>query len=95
MDKRNTKMETIIRLKPKELTPQLIERIKTFFSEDQEIEIQINPVTDFGLNREETKEEYKQRINKAISNLESKNNKEKITLSADEFKKLTDDLFNE
>jgi len=72
-------METIIRLKPDELTPSLIERIKAFFGTAEELEIAISPVSDFGLNQKETQEEYINRINKAIKNLES--NKDTITFS--------------
>ncbi len=86
-------METIIRLKPDELTQDFIDRIKVFFASENEIEIAITPVTDFGLNKPENKIEYKKRVNKAIKNLESK--KDTVVLSEGEFNSLTDELLRE
>lgn len=86
-------METIIRLKPDELTPDFVERIKAFFASAEEIEIAVTPVTDFGLNKTESKAEYKKRVNKAIKNLES--NRDTVVLSEEEFNSLTDELLSE
>ena len=62
-------MEATIRISLNELTPDFINRLKSFISNDQEIELTINPVNDFGLNRKETKEEYINRIQLALKNL--------------------------
>ncbi len=83
-------METIIRVKPNELTLDLFKKIKDLFKNEKELEISISTVSDFGLNKNEGREEYVKRVNKAIKNLE--HNKNTISLTEREFENLTDDL---
>ena len=83
-------METIIRIKPSELTPDFIDKIKTFFKNDEAIEISISSVSDFGLTKKEAKLEYEDRVNKAIKNLDT--DKDTISFSEDEFESMVNDL---
>jgi hypothetical protein len=83
-------METTIRIKIDELTPEFIDRIKAFFKNEEELEITVSPVNDFGLTKKESHEEYVNRIKRAIDNIEA--NKNTIVLSEEEFEALTRDL---
>ena len=83
-------METIFRIKPNELTLDFLDRVKTLFNNEEVIEISITPVSDFGLTKKESKEEYKDRVNKAIKNLEA--NRDTVSFSEDEFESLIKDL---
>jgi hypothetical protein len=83
-------METVIRLKPSELTHDFIDKVKILFKNDKAIEIAISSVSDFGLTNNESKIEYEERVKKAINNLE--NGTETISLSEDEFESLINDL---
>jgi len=85
-------METIIRIKTSDLTSDFLNKIKTLFKNEEALEIAITPVSDFGLTKKETHEEYKKRVNEAIGNLESK--KDTIGFSASEFESLTIDLLS-
>jgi len=86
-------METIIRIKPNELTPDLLNKIKALFKNEETLEIVISPVSDFGLTKKEVRTAYINRVNKAIRNLEA--NKDTISLSENEFESLTKDLFSD
>ncbi len=83
-------METIIRIKPEELTLDLLNRIKALFENEESLEIVISPVSDFGLTKKESRKAYINRVNKAIENLEKNN--DTVSFSYDEFEKLTNDL---
>ena len=83
-------METVIRLKPSELTTDFIEKVRTLFKNDEAIEISISSVSDFGLTKKESKKAYKDRIVKAIENLEG--NKSTVSFSGEEFDILINDL---
>ena len=48
-------METVIRLKPSELTTDFIDKVRTLFKNDESIEISISSVSDFGLTKKEGK----------------------------------------
>jgi hypothetical protein len=85
-------METIIRIKTDDLTPDFLQKIKTLFKNEVALEISITPVSDFGLAKKETPEEYKKRVNEAIGNLEGKN--DTIGFSGSEFESLTIDLLS-
>ena len=85
-------METIIRIKPNELTPDLLNKIKALFKNEEALEIVISPVSDFGLTKKEGRTAYINRVNKAIRNLEA--NKDTISLSENEFESLTKDLLS-
>ncbi len=84
-------METVIRIRSNELTPDFLNKIKALFSKDEELEISISPVSDFGLNKKESREEYVNRINLAIKNLDKQTGN--VSLSDSEFENLTNDLF--
>lgn len=83
-------METVIRIRSNELTPDLFNKIKALFNKEEELEISISPVSDFGLNKKEGREEYVKRVNKAIKNLEKR--KDVVSLSDNDFEDLTTDL---
>ncbi len=83
-------METAIRIKSNELTPDFLKKIKALFSKEEELEISISPVSDFGLNKKESREEYVNRVNLAIRNLDKQT--DTISLSDSEFENLTNDL---
>jgi hypothetical protein len=87
---KNKKMETIIRIKPSELTPDFINKLKALLKNDQEVEISISSVSDFGLTKKESQKEYEDRLNRAIKNLEE--NKDTVSFSEDEFESLINDL---
>jgi hypothetical protein len=85
-------METIIKIKTSDLTPDFLNNIKTLFKNEEALEISITPVSDFGLTKKETREDYKKRVNDAIGNLEGK--KDTIGFSSGEFESLTIDLLS-
>jgi hypothetical protein len=76
-------METSLRIKVSELDMAIIERIKQLFGVNREITLTIESSNDFGLT--ETKEQYFQRLRKAIDNLE---NGRKVSLSEHELNEL-------
>ena len=65
-------METIFRIKPNELTIDFLDKVKSLFKNEEVIEISISPMSDFGLTKKEGRQEYEDRIKKAITNLEGK-----------------------
>jgi len=83
-------METIFRIKPNELTLDFLDKVKTLFSSEDVIEISISPISDFGLTKKEDRKGYKDRVNKAINNLEG--NKDTVSFSEAEFDSLIKDL---
>jgi hypothetical protein len=74
-------METSLRIKVSELDMGIIENIKRLFGADKEVMLTIESSTDFGLNTTETKEQYFQRLENAIENLEKG---KKVTLTEQE-----------
>lgn len=86
----NLSMETTIRIKNSELNSDFIDKIKVLFKNDEELEISISPVPDFGLSKNESRETYVKRIKHAINNLEKKDNI--VSLSDTEFDALSNDL---
>lgn len=74
-------METSLRIKVSELDMGIIENIKRLFGADKEVMLTIESSTDFGLNATETKEQYFQRLENAIENLEKG---KKVTLTEQE-----------
>jgi hypothetical protein len=88
-----SQMETIIRIKTNELTPDFLNKIKALFKNEETLEISISPVSDFGLTKKESKKAYKERVINAIKNLESKKNI--VTFSDKEFESLSKDLLDE
>jgi hypothetical protein len=83
-------MEATIRIKPQELTVELLDKIKSLFKNEEALEITIAPVRRFEMIANEPQEEYIARVNRAIENLES--GKESITFSENEFDALANDL---
>jgi len=83
-------METVIRIRSNELTPDFLNKIKALFSKDEELEISISPVSDFELNKKESREEYVNRVNMAIRNLDKQTGN--VSLSDTDFENLTNDL---
>ena len=83
-------METVIRIRSNELTPDFLNKIKALFSKDEELEISISPVSDFELNKKESREEYVNRVNMAIRNLDKQTSN--VSLSDTDFENLTNDL---
>jgi len=84
------KMETIIKIKPSELTLDFLDKIKTLFKNEEAIEISISSVSDFGLTNKESQKGYEERVRKAIKNLETR--KDTVSFSEDEFESLINDL---
>ncbi len=83
-------MVTTLNLTPDELTVELLEQIKQMFSASKHIEIEIRSLSENSLYDKETKEEYKERILKAIDNVENK--KKIVAFTENEFTELTDNL---
>ena len=77
-------MRTHIVLKKEELNQDLLDHIKSLFKNADELEISIEASEDFDLNQKETQEEYVDRLEKAMNEVENK----KISFPEDEFFKL-------
>lgn len=83
-------MITTLNISPDELTIELLEQIKKMFAGSARIQIEIRNSFGNNLYAEETREEYKGRVQKAINNLK---NKENISsFSEKEFSDLSDNL---
>jgi hypothetical protein len=82
-------MYATIRISLNELTPDFIDDLKRLFKENEEIELTIGRVNDFGLNRKETKEEYLTRISRVLQNLEKGRS---VSFSEDELDKYANQL---
>ena len=83
-------METIIKLKSKELNARFLSKIKKYAGNDSESEIQITISRSSGksnLLTKETKNQAKRRIDKAIEEIEK--GKNLIAFSGEEFETLT------
>ena len=77
-------MRTHIVLKKEELNQDLLDHIKSLFKNADELEISIAASDDFDLNQKETQEEYVDRLEKAMNEVENK----KISFPEDEFFKI-------
>ncbi len=75
-------MNAVFRISLSELTPGFITDLKKIFRENQKLELTIEPVNDFGLNRKESKEVYFRRINQSLKNLEENKS---VSFSEEEF----------
>ena len=86
-------METIIKIKPEELTHSLVDKIKSYLSNDKDFEITINlKEKSPGLNVvEDTQEEYTRCLDKSI--LELKDGKT-TSFTMKEFEEYVDDNFS-
>lgn len=82
-------MDATIRISLNELTPDFIDDLKRLFKENEEIELTIGRVNDFGLNRKETKEEYLTRIAQVLQSLEKGRS---VSFSEDELDKYANQL---
>lgn len=78
-------METTLRLKVSELDAELLNAIKKLYRGDREINLTISSATDFDLNKIETKQQYLDRLNKAVLNL---NQGQSITYTDEELSDL-------
>ncbi len=85
-------MQAVIKIKPAELTNELIDNIKRMFGETKNIEITISvqDVTPKTSLYEQTKEEYVQRLNTAIENI--KNNHNQVVFTMEEFEEFAESL---
>ncbi len=83
-------METIIRLKPSELTAGLLKNLQAMFRNVAEIELTIRPSEDFGLLDKESPEEYKKRLEKTIAYAEK--GEGLIEFTAEEFEEYSRSL---
>ena len=77
-------MRTHIVLKKEELNQDLLDHIKSLFKNADELEISIEASDDFDLYKKETQEEYVERLEKAMNEVENK----KISFPEDEFFKI-------
>ncbi len=77
-------MEAVLRIQSSEFTDELIEKIKALVrgKENSEITISISDQVSKGILREETREEYFERLEKGIENFEKGN---VVTFSGDSF----------
>lgn len=85
-------MQAVIKIKPSELTNELVDNIKRMIGEKANIEITIN-VTDKEPKAylfEETKEEYFQNLREAIDDVE--NNRNLVRFTVEEFKEYAESL---
>ncbi|MDX1942281.1 MAG: hypothetical protein SFU99_17080 [Saprospiraceae bacterium] len=85
-------MEAVIKIKPSELTNELVDNIKRMFGENKNVEITIS-VQDSHPKAylyEQTQEEYAQRLNTAIDNI--KNNENQVLFTMEEFEEFAESL---
>lgn len=85
-------MQTVIKVKVSELYTDFLAAIKTLFRREQEVEITISATNDFGLTKPETKEEYLNRLNRAIENIEKG---KVVVFSPEELDNLNEQLISE
>lgn len=83
-------MQTVVRLKLSELNSDFIKTIKALFKKEKELDIFISSVNDKSFPELETKENYEQRLNKAIDNAEK--GKHLISFTEEEFEEYTRSL---
>lgn len=85
-------METIIKIRPSELTVNLLEKLQYLLkgNDNYEITIQVAEKPSRSSLRLETKDEYKERLDKAISNVEK--GESVVAFSLEEFSKLPGSL---
>lgn len=85
-------METIIKIRPSELTVNLLEKLQYLLkgNDNYEITIQVAEKPSRSSLRLETKDEYKERLDKAISNVEK--GESVVAFSLEEFSKLSSSL---
>ncbi|MBB3837281.1 hypothetical protein FHS57_001275 [Runella defluvii] len=85
-------METIIKIRPSELTVNLLEKLQYLLkgNDNYEITIQVAEKPSRSSLRLETKDEYKERLDKAISNVEK--GESVVAFSLEEFSKLSGSL---
>ena len=79
-------METIIKLSPSELTAELLDKIKSFVETTPKAEITLS-IRDKSFPRKETREQYFERINRAIDAVEKSENL--VSFTFDEFLKFS------
>lgn len=80
-------MRTNIVLKKEELTPEFLNHIKGMFKDADELRISIAESEDFDLYQEETKDEYFDRLERAMNEMEDK----KVSFKEEEFFKMARD----
>ena len=85
-------MEAVFRVKVSEIDEAFLKVIKSLFIKDREIEVTFNSSIDFDLYKHESKEEYFNRLNKAIENVE--NGVNLVSFTEKEFDELTNNLLN-
>lgn len=85
-------METIIKIRPSELTVNLLEKLQYLLkgNDNYEITIQVAEKPSRSSLRLETKDEYKERLDKAIRNVEK--GESVVAFSLEEFSKLSGSL---
>jgi adenosylmethionine-8-amino-7-oxononanoate aminotransferase len=66
-------MQTVLKIKVSDLDNDFVKAIKALFKHNSEIEITVSSANDFNLNKTETKQEYIDRLKKAIENAEKGN----------------------
>ncbi|MCY7350120.1 MAG: hypothetical protein LH606_05575 [Cytophagaceae bacterium] len=76
-------METTFTLRRDELDAEFLESVKKLFRNHRELQITISASTDFGLNAPESRQEYFQRLEKAVENLEK--GQDQVILNEEEF----------
>ena len=87
-------METSIKLKPSEINENLLHVLQRFFNGKDNFEITINvkEISNNSFLAEEPKEEYLQRLNKSVENIE--NNKDLVSFTFEEFENFSKTLQN-
>jgi hypothetical protein len=78
-------METTITIKKEELTIDFLNYLKKLYKNSRLLQISISDVEHFDLLKTETKEDYFERLEKAIKDVETK----KVTFTEEEFETLT------
>ncbi|MCF8374398.1 MAG: hypothetical protein K9H64_22445 [Bacteroidales bacterium] len=85
-------MEAVFRLKVSEIDEAFLKVIKSLFVKDKEIEVTFNSSTGIDLFEHESREQYFNRLDKAIENVE--NGVNLVSFSEEEFDELTKNLLN-
>lgn len=78
-------MQTTIRISASEL-PDLMAVLKTLFKKQKVVEVTVRLTKAISLEKKETREEYRARIDKAIKNLDE--GKNTVTFTGEEFENL-------
>lgn len=83
-------METTFILRQEELDNEFLESVKRLFKNSRELQITVSTSEDFGLTRQETREEYFARLSRATQRLT--NEPDRVIMTEAEFDDFSSDI---